>query len=207
MSRLFSVSARKLVVTAAVAFPLLAAAAHAEDTATVVYVSGGQVVVKNMKNELDYGYMLGAGDKVKTAAGDVAVSGLKPGMTITGGLTGGKVVDDASVVKAKVISLSPPNKMVVKVEDESKEVTVAEGVPTGTKVGDTVELTLVSIRTDGDNRPMNAVKAPAISGKLAFYQQPNLEQPDSGTNLPTYGLLGGLLLAVGFTLKAKRRNA
>ena len=207
MTRLFSVSARKLAVTAAIAFPLFAAAAHAEDNATVVYVSGGQVVVKNLKNELDYGYMLGAGDTVKTDAGSVPVSGLKPGMTITGGLTGGKVVDDASVVKAKVVSLAPPNKMVVKVDDESKEITVAEGVPAGTKVGDTVDLTLVSIRTDGDNRPMNSVKAPALSGKLAFYQQPNLEQPDSGTNLPTYGLLGGLLLAVGFTLKAKRRKA
>jgi hypothetical protein len=207
MSRLFPASARKFAVTAAIALPLFAATAYAQETATVVYVSGGELVVKNMKNELDYGYMLKSGDTVKTDAGSVPVSGLKPGMTITGGLAGGKVVDDAAAVKAKVISLSPPNKMVVKVEEDSKEVTLAEGVPAGTKVGDTVDLTLVSIRTDGDNRPMNAVKAPGFSGKLAFYQQPNLEQPDSGTNLPTYGLLGGLLLAVGYTLKAKRRNA
>jgi hypothetical protein len=201
-----SVFARRIAVVAALSLPLAAVAAPAEEKATVVYVSGNQIVVNNASNGAAYGYTLGAGDTLKTDSGSVPASGLKVGSVITGGLKGsGSVVDDASVVKATVISVAPPNKMVVKVDGENKEVSLADGALAGAKAGDSVQLTLVSVRTDGDNRPISPVTAPPLAGKLAFFKQPNLEQPDSGTNLPTYGVIGGLLLAVGFGLKSRRR--
>jgi hypothetical protein len=189
---------RRVALTAVVALPLSAVALHAQEKSTVVYVSGNQVVVNNAVNGLDYGYTLGSSDSLKTEAGAVTPSGLKVGSVITGGLKGsGKVVDDASVVKATVVSVAPPNEVVVKIGEENKKVSVAGGAVAGMKAGDTVDLTLVSVRTEGDNRPMNSVKAPAMAGTLAFFQEPNMEEPDSATNLPTYGLIGGLLLAVG----------
>ena len=43
-----------------------------------------------------------------------------------------------------------------------------------------------------------------MTGTLAFFQEPNMEEPDSATNLPTYGLIGGLLLAVGLVARRFR---
>jgi hypothetical protein len=205
MKFLSAVSASRLAVIAAVVLPFAAVNLHAQEKSTVVYVSGNQLVVNNAVNGLDYGYTLGSGDSLKTDAGSVAASGLKVGTVITGGLKGsGKVVDDASVVKATVVSVAPPNEVVVKIGGENKKVSVAGGVATGMKAGDTVDLTLVSVRTEGDNRPMSSVKAPAMAGTLAFFQEPNMEEPDSATNLPTYGLIGGLLLVAGFVVRRFR---
>ncbi len=198
-----AVSIRRIVLTVAVALPLMAASLHAQEKNTVVYVAGNKLVVNNAVNGLDYGYTLDSGDSLKTEAGSVTASGLKVGSVITGGLKGsGKVVDDASVVKATVVSVAAPDKAVVKIGDEKKEVSVADGA--SLKAGDSVDLTLVSVRTEGDNRPMNSVKAPAMVGKLAFFQQANLEEPDSATNLPAYGLVGGLLLMLGLGLRRFR---
>lgn len=200
-----SLNARSLRCLAVAAASLSAVPLYAQaNSATVVYVSGNQVVVNQASNGLDYGYTLGAGDKVKTAAGDVPTSGLKVGTVITGGLkSGGHVVDDAVVTPATVVSVAGPGKAVVKVGGENKEVTFADGALGSAKAGDSVNLTLVSVRTDGDNRPMNSVKAPAMSGTLAFFQEPNMEQPDSGSSLPLFGAIGAVLLALGFGLRAR----
>ena len=216
MPNLASVPMRRLVLLAAVVPALSAATLYAQGVKnTVVYVAGNDVVATRSTDGITYSYHVAPGTQFKTSGGSVAVSSLTPGSTIDGPLTGsGKVVDDASVVSGKVISTTPPNGLLVSVSGETKPLTLPQGtvkqdgkdVPVSSlKAGDTVDVTMVSVRTDGDNRPLGSVKPPAMSGTLALYQEPNLEMPDSATNLPTYGLLGGLLLAVGIGLRARQR--
>ena len=64
---------------------------------------------------------------------------------------------------------------------------------------------MVAVRADGDNRPLSSVKTPPQQGTLALFMEPNLEMPDSGSNLPFYGAAGVALLALGFGLKTRRR--
>ena len=204
-----------LLAATAVALPVAALAAATPVKNTVVYVGGNDVVVTRSTDGITYSYEVAPGTQFNTGSGSVAVSGLKPGAVIDGPLPGsGKVVDDAAVTSGKVVSVMPPHDLLVGVAGENKKLSFPEGtvkvggkdVPVGSvKAGDTVDVTMVSVRTDGDNRPLGSVKPPAMSGSLAIFQEPNLELPDTGTNLPTYGVIGGLLLAVGLGLKARQR--
>jgi LPXTG-motif cell wall-anchored protein len=204
-----------LLAATAVSLPVAALAAVVPVKNTVVYVGGNDVVVTRSTDGITYSYEVAAGTQFKTASGSVAVSGLTPGAIIDGPLPGsGKVVDDAAVTSGKVVSVTPPKGLLVGVAGENKALTFPDGmvkiggkdVPVGSvKAGDTIDVTMVSVRTDGDNRPLGSVKPPAMSGSLAIFQEPNLELPDTGTNLPTYGVIGGLLLVLGFGLKARKR--
>ncbi|SEG26049.1 MYXO-CTERM domain-containing protein [Bryocella elongata] len=195
----------RAAVTAALVLPTVAMAAPG--SWKVEYASGGQVVVHDASTGLDYEYTLGVGDKVTTAAGAVTVSGLKPGTVITDGLTGtARMVQDISVVKGTVVSVSPPFHLIVKVNGDIMDTTVSEAALDKVNTGDTVDLTLITVRTPGDPRTPNPVKALPMVGKLAVFQQPVMEEPDSATNLPTYGVAGVLLLAVGLGLRARRRS-
>jgi LPXTG-motif cell wall-anchored protein len=203
-----------LLLAATVLVPAAALAATAPVKNTVVYVGGNDVVVTRSTDGITYSYEVAPETQFKTGSGSVAVSGLTPGAVIDGPLPGsGKVVDDAAVTSGKVVSVMPPNGLLVGVAGENKKLTFPDGkvkmggkdVPVGSvKEGDSVDVTMVSVRTDGDNRPLGSVKPPAMAGSLAIFQEPNLELPDTGTNLPTYGVIGGLLLAIGLGLKVRQ---
>ena len=204
-----------LIAATAVSLPMAALAAAVPVKNTVVYVGGNDVVVTRSTDGITYSYEVTPSTQFKTDSGSVAVSGLKPGAVIDGPLPGsGKVVDDAAVASGKVVSVMPPNSLLVGVAGENKKLTFPDGkvkiggkdVPVASvKEGDSVDVTMVSVRTDGDNRPLGSVKPPAMSGSLAIFQEPNLELPDTGTNLPAYGVIGGVLLALGIGLKARQR--
>lgn len=197
------------------ASPALAHAAAAAPGGKVVYVAGDTLVVNRASDGITYSYKVQPTAHVATGSGDMAVSSLKPGTVLTGNPEGsGRPVDDVSTVKGKVVSISPPNKLLVSVSGENKELllpsgTVSEGgkdVPVASvKAGDEVDLTMVVVRAEGDNRPLSAVKPPAQQGALALFMEPNLEMPDSGSNLPLYGVAGGALLALGYALKGRKR--
>ena len=205
----------------ALAFSLLSvapAALHAAAVAgssTVVYVGGDNLVVNRASDGITYSYKVQPSDKVATDGGSVAVSSLKPGAVLTGTLAGtGKPVDDASVVSGKVVSVSPPNTLLVSVAGENKQVIIPSGMVkdggkevavTAVKAGDEVQLTMVVVRAEGDNRPLNSVKTPAQQGTLALFMEPNMEMPDTGTNLPMYGVAGAALLALGYGLSLRKR--
>ena len=192
--------------------PLHAAAGA---TNTVVYVAGDNLIVNRSTDGMTYSYKVQPTSTLTTDGGSVPVSGLKPGSVITGPIAGtGKAVDDASVVSGKVISVSPPNTLLVGISGENKQVIIPSGsvkedgkdVPVASvKAGDEVQLTMVLVRAEGDNRPLSSVKPPAMQGALALFMEPNLEMPDSGTRLPLYGTVGAVLLALGFGLKSRRR--
>ena len=205
---------RLLLLAAA---PVLSAATMSAQAVknTVVYVAGSDVVVTRSTDGITYSYHTAPGAQFKSGGASVAASGLKPGAVIDGPLPGaGKVVDDAAVVSGKVVSVTPPNGLLVGVSGENKALTFPEGtvkvggkdVPVSeVKPGDSIDVTMVSVRTDGDNRPLGSVKPPPMAGSLALFQEPNMELPDTGTNLPTYGVIGGVLLALGLGLKARQR--
>lgn len=204
-----------LLAATAVALPVAALAAAAPVKNTVVYVGGNDVIVTRSTDGITYSYEVTPGTQFKTGSGSVAVSGLTPGAVIDGPLPGsGKVVDDAAVTSGKVVSVMPPDGLLVGVAGENKKLTFPDGkvkiggkdVPVSSvKAGDSVDVTMVSVRTDGDNRPLGSVKPPPMAGSLAIFQEPNMELPDTGTNLPTYGVIGALLLALGVGLKARQR--
>ncbi len=192
-----------------------AAAAAAAGSSTVVYVAGDNLIVNRGSDGMTYSYKVQPTTPVTTEGGSVPVSSLKPGTVLTGPIAGpGKAVDDASVVSGKVVSVSPPNTLLVSVAGENKQLlipsgTVSDGgkdVPVSSvKAGDEVQLTMVAVRADGDNRPLSSVKTPPQQGTLALFMEPNLEMPDSGSNLPFYGAAGVALLALGYGLKTRRR--
>ena len=193
-----------LLAATSISLPIATLAAAAPVKNTVVYVGGNDVVVTRSTDGNTYSYEVAPSTQFKTGRGSVAFSALKPG----------EVVDDAAVTSGKVVSVMPPNGLLVGVAGENKKLTFPDGmvkiggkdVPVGSvKEGDSIDVTVVSVRTDGDNRPLGSVKAPAMSGSLAIFQEPNLELPDTGTNLPLYGVAGAVLLALGFGLKTRKR--
>ncbi len=183
---------------------------------TVVYVAGDNLVVNRASDGITYSYKVTPATQVATSGGNVAISGLKPGTVLTGTPAGsGRPVDDASVVSGKVVSVSPPNGLVVSVSGETKQIVLPSGsvmdsgkdIPVAqVKAGDEVQLTVVAVRAEGDNRPLSVIKAPPLHGSLALFMEPNLEMPDSGSNLPLYGVAGAALLALGAGLKMRRRT-
>ncbi len=218
MRRILSLSTCRFALAASLLSlaPALHAAA-AVGSSTVVYVAGDNLIVNRGSDGMTYSYKVQPSTQVTTDGGSVAVSSLKPGTVLTGPITGnGKAVDDASVVSGKVVSVSPPNTLLVSVAGENKQVIIPSGsvsdggkdVPVGSvKAGDEVQLTMVVVRADGDNRPLSSVKTPPQQGTLALFMEPNLEMPDSGSTLPFYGVAGAALLAVGYGLKTRRRSA
>ncbi len=196
------------------AAPALAHAA-AVPGGKVVYVAGDTLVVNRASDGITYSYKVQPAAHVATGSGDVAVSSLKAGTVLTGDPAGaGRPVDDVSTVKGKVVSITPPNTLLVSVSGENKQLilpagSVSEGgkdVPVSSvKAGDEVDLTMVVVRAEGDNRPLSAVKPPAQQGSLALFMEPNLEMPDSGSNLPLIGVCGAALLAVGYVFGWRKR--
>lgn len=192
-----------------------AAYAAAAAGSTVVYVAGDNLVVNRASDGMTYSYKVQPTAQLATDKGSVAVSSLKPGAVVTGTIAGlARPVDDASVVSGKVVSVNPPSGLLVSVGGENKQViipggTVSDGgkdVAVGSvKAGDEVQLTMVVVRAEGDNRPLSSVKTPAQQGSLALFMEPNMEMPDTGTNLPLYGVAGAALLALGFGLKTRKR--
>ena len=206
------------LVAAASLLPLAPAALHAAaaPASTVVYVAGNNLVVNRSTDGMTYSYKVDPASQLSTDKGSVAVSSLKPGAVVTGTIAGSaRPVDDASVVSGKVVSVNPPNTLLVSVAGENKQVIIPGGmvnaggkdVAVGTvKAGDEVQLTMVVVRAEGDNRPLSSVKTPAQQGTLALFMEPNQEMPDTGTNLPAYGVAGAALLALGFGLTLRKRT-
>src|ERR1700710_2625528 len=155
-----------LLAPTAVSLPVAALAAVAPVKNTVVYVGGNDVVVTRSTDGITYSYEVAAGTQFKTAGGSVAVSGLTPGAVIAGPLPGsGTVEDDAAAISGKVVMVTPPKGLLVCVAGENKALTFPDGmvkiggkdVPVGSvKAGDTIDVTMVSVRTDGDNRPLGS---------------------------------------------------
>ncbi|MGI4853253.1 MAG: LPXTG cell wall anchor domain-containing protein [Janthinobacterium lividum] len=195
--------------------PVALHAAAVAGSSTVVYVGGDSMVVNRASDGITYSYKVQPSDKIATDGGSVAVSSLKPGAVLTGTPAGnGRPIDDASVVSGKVVSVSPPNTLIVSVAGENKQVMIPSGTVSdggketpfaAVKPGDEVQLTMVVVRAEGDNRPLNAVKTPAQQGSLALFMEPNMEMPDTGSNLPLYGVAGAALLALGVGLKSRKR--
>jgi hypothetical protein len=103
------------------------------ETAEVVYVSGSDLVVKNDDGELRHFPNVSADKTVTVAGKELTVHDLKPGMklqrtTITS--TTPRMITTVKTVTGKVWHLSPPNSIILTLEDGTNQ---SFNIPTGQK--------------------------------------------------------------------------
>lgn len=191
-------------------------------SSTVVYVSGGDLLVKASDGKL-LNYAVAAGTMFEAGGKSVPLAELKPGTVLTKPVATGfdpDVIADVQVVKGKVFAATPPDVVTLSLADGIKELTV----PTGTKfMVDGKAMTIADLKPDmpveatvlttmaPDAKPtaLNAPapKIPALTGVLLVSKTPGAGDqalPEAGTNLPLYGSLGLVLLALGALLFWRR---
>lgn len=192
-------------------------------TSTVVYVSGNDLVVKSADGKL-LNYQVPAGTMFSTDGKDVPLSALTPGTKLTKAISTGfdpDIIGAVQVVKGKVFAVTPPDTVTLSLADGIKELKV----PEHTKfMVDGKELTIAELKPDmlvqatvvttvaPDAKPevanAPAPEAPALEGALLVSKTPGSGDsalPEAGTNLPLYGLLGMILLAMGAGLTFWKR--
>ena len=220
---------RRLVVATVFAFSgvcSLVAGAQAKvssgTSSTVVYVSGGDLVVKAADGKL-LNYTVAAGTMFEAGGKSVPLAGLKPGTVLTKAVSTGfdpDVIAAVEVVKGKVFAVTPPDVVTLSLADGIKELTVPAGTTfqvdgkamtvAELKPDMLVEATvLTTVAPDAKPEVLNAkvTKLPALTGALLVSKTPGAGDqalPEAGTNLPLYGVLGLVLLALGGLLLWRR---
>jgi hypothetical protein len=206
------------VLAAAAALPVAALAAPVSGaTSTVVYASGNDVVIKSADGKLlnftvPAGYKFTAGDK------QVGIGDLKPGTKLTKPVVTGfdpKIIASVTVTKAKVFGVTPPDGVTLSLAEGTKDLVVPMGTSflvdgkqltvAQLKPGMMVEATIVTTAADDATA---ATSAPAMAGVLLVANPAGEgDLPAAGTNLPLYGVLGLLSVALGFGLMWKSKPA
>jgi hypothetical protein len=199
-----------LALAASAALPAVAQAPSSGPTSTVVYVAGNDLVIKAADGKL-LNYMVAPGSKFTAAGKPATIADLKAGTKLTAPVSAGSdptIVTGIQVVKGKVYGVTPPDGVTLSLAEGTKDLVV----PTGTtfmvdgkplKVSELknnmmVEATIVSVDTSGTS----ASATPALTGALLVAKTGGAAEdlPAAGTNLPLFGGLGLLCLALGFTL-------
>ena len=223
-------SFRHLVVATVFAFSAYGATgvlaqvkASSGPSSTVVYVSGNDLVVKASDGKL-LNYSVANGTMFSADGKEVPLSALTPGTKLTKPVSTGfdpDIIGAVQVVKGKVFAATPPDTVTLSLADGIKELKV----PENTKFSvDGKELTIAELKPDmlveatvvttiaPDAKPevanAPAPSAPTLSGALLVSKTPGAGDqslPEAGTNLPLYGLLGMILLAMGAALMFWRR--
>jgi LPXTG-motif cell wall-anchored protein len=200
------------MLLAVVAIPSFAATSG--PSSTVVYVGGNDLVIKAASGKL-LNYAVPAGYGFTDSGKPATLEQLKPGDKLTAVVDTGtdpQVVASIAVVKTKVFSATPPNLLTI----SSPEGALNVIVPLGTKFsvdGKTVglsdlssgmmlEATVITPAREGEE-PSTTPATPPLSGVLLVAKLEDL--PATGTRLPLYGLVGGLMLLVGFALLRGRK--
>jgi hypothetical protein len=193
----------------------LAVALPAVAQSTVVYSTPNDIVVKRADGQL-MNYTVAAGTSFTVAGKKVSASDVKPGVKLTDPIPGDpKVVTGISTASGKVYQVSPPDKVTLSLASGIKEVTVPAGTSFtvgGKKVGVSelkkdmpVEATIVATTSGSDatgNTPPSST--PALTGPIVLDIAGGDDLPAAGTNLPLYGVLGFIILALGLALRSNR---
>jgi hypothetical protein len=180
-------------------------------SSTVVYISGNDLVLKASDGKL-LNYTVPSGVKFASGGKQCALAELHPGDTITAPVVTGfdpAIVSAIAVVKGKVYAVTPPDGVTLLLAEGVKELQV----PTGTtfmvdgkpmKVSELkpdmmVEATVLT--TAADATTASATVVPPLKGVLLVAKTAAADDmPSAGTSLPTFALLGGLLLILGSAL-------
>jgi hypothetical protein len=193
----------------------LAAPAPAAGESTVVYSTPNDVLVKRADGQY-INYTLPAGAAITVAGKKVPAGDVKPGTKLSGDLPGdSKVVTAISIVKGKIYQVDPPDKVTLSLSSGIKELTIPTGttftvggkkVPVSDLKKDMdVEATVISTLPGSDatgNIPPDA--PPARAGVILLDISEGAYLPPAGTNLPLFGILGCLAIALGFALRSNR---
>ncbi len=214
-------TSRRLKVAAAFLFAAssllpLAAQPSSGPSSTVVYVGGNDLVVKSSEGKL-LNFTVPSGVKFTVGGSKVGISDLKPGTKITAPIETGfppAVVSAVSVVKGKVYAVTPPDGVTLMLSEGVKELSVPAGTTfmvdgkplkvSELKPDMMVEATIV---TTGDADAASATATPALVGALLVSKGASEgDMPAAGTNLPLIGLVGAMMLAMGFWLRSFGRK-
>ena len=211
--------ATSVLLAASAALPVMAQAKPSSGpSSTVVYVGGNDLVIKASDGKL-LNYTVPSGVKFSTGGKQVSLSELKAGSKLTAPVTTGfdpQIVSSVSVVKGKVYAVTPPDGVTLLLSEGVKEL----AVPAGTsfmvdgkplKVSDLkpdmmVEATIVT--TAADTTTASASNTPPFSGTLLVSKTAAADDmPSAATNLPLFGIVGTIVLMLGFGLMAFNRKA
>jgi len=182
--------------------------------ATVVYVSGNDLLIKATDGRL-LNYTVPAGYQFTIASGKVVLKDLKAGAVLAGPVATGSeplVIGHIETVKAKVYVARPPDTVTLILSDGSQDFIVPAGtmfavngangnpVPlSGLKRNDEIEATLLMAgKSDGS--------PPALKGVLLVEKSEDL--PQAGSLLPTVVMVGFGMVLVGMVMMfvARRRQ-
>jgi hypothetical protein len=215
LSRLTLTTAFLLAVSAAL--PALAQAKLSSGpSSTVVYVGGDDLVVKSADGKL-LNFTVPSGVKFAMGGKQVGISELRPGAKITAPIVTGfdpKVVSAISVVKGKVYAVTPPDGVTLLLSEGVKELAVPAGTTfmvdgKSLKVSELKPDMMVdaTIVTTADADAASATATPPMAGTLLLAKGASSDDmPAAGTNLPLYGMIGVMMLTLGFWLRTFGRK-
>jgi hypothetical protein len=206
-----------VVLAASAALPVAAQTLSSGATSTVVYAAGNDLVIKAADGKL-LNYTVAPGAKFTAAGKPATLAELKPGTKLTAPVSIGSdptLVTGIQVVKGKVYGITPPDGITLSLAEGTKDLTVPAGT-TFTVDGKSlklselknnmmVEATIVTTDTTGTS----ASATPAMSGALLVAKTGGAAEdlPAAGTHLPLFGVLGSVLLVMGFALLSVRKPA
>ncbi|WP_263381582.1 hypothetical protein [Granulicella arctica] len=205
-----------LVLATASVCSYAAAAPTSGPTSTVVYVGGNDVVLKAADGKL-LNFTVPAGYHFSARGKELTVAELKPGTALIKPVATGtdpKMVSGVSVIKAKVYGTAPPDGVTLSLADGTKDFTVPAGTTftVGGKPMSIAELkpdmmveatviTTVGEATADAAADAVAPNTPPMTGALLVAKSAaEAELPLAGTNLPLFGMMGFVLLALGIGL-------
>ena len=203
-------------------------------SATIVYVSGNDVVAKLDDGTIKH-FVVPDSTTVNVDGKQLTVHDLQPGMTVTRTITTTttpKTVQTVRTITGKVWYVNPPHNLILSFPDGSnKQYNVPDGTMfdingqkqsifnvrkgmqiSATIVKDSPETVVSSTKTlTGDAPPPPPPATPPVVGVLlieaptpAPKQVAQAEMPKTGSYLPLIGLLGLLSLGTSFGLRAVR---
>jgi len=201
------------LVAVSAALPALAQAKLSSGpSSTVVYVGGDDLVVKSADGKL-LNFTVPSGVKFAVGGKQVSISELKPGAKVTAPIVTGfdpKIVSSVSVVKGKVYAVTPPDGVTLLLSEGVKELAVPAGTTfmvdgKSLKVSELKPDMMVdaTIVTTADAEAASATATPPMAGTLLVAKGASADDmPAAGTNLPLYGMIGAMMLVIGFWLRA-----
>ncbi len=177
--------------------------------ATVVYVSGNDLLIKTTDGRL-LNYTVPAGYQFTIASGKVALKDLKAGTVLTGPVATGSeplIIGHVQTVKAKVYVARPPDTLTLILSDGSQDFVVPSGTMftvngapvalSGLKRNDEVEATLL-MAGKGDG------STPPLKGVLLVEKSEDL--PQAGSMLPSLFTIGLGMVLVGIAFLVLSRH-
>jgi hypothetical protein len=183
---------------------------------TVVYSTPNDIVVKRASDGQLVNYTIPAGATISVAGKKVPASDVKPGTKLTDALPGDpKIVSGIAVAKGKVYQIDPPDKVTLSLAEGIKELTIPAGT-TFTVAGKKVPASQLQKGMEVEATVVSTLAGPEAAGNVPPSDTPNQtgvillavatgdDLPAAGTNLPLFGILGFIALALGLALRSNR---